>query len=153
MRVIATGPESSGTKLMARLLDHSPHLTALHRSMPHGGLAERHWPTDQDFDEFKPDAVVAMRRDKKITAISQVRTGHVVNVEEAYRNIQMANQLLHAWLARTSVPAFQVSYGGLVRNPDRTVGSIFARLRLPYPGLAEPVTDEDAKYGLSELAL
>lgn len=118
------GPESSGTKLMARVLcecgcygdsgysqrlddlrfQEAPGRIVFRRSLPHGGK----WPPLYRLTKLMDAAgyevlPVLMLRDWQILARAQVRAGHAQDENEAHSNIVRAYQLILSAFGQTIV--------------------------------------------------
>lgn len=135
------GPESSGTRLMTKvlinwgcagedghgqLLDNEiwwqavpdkPRLIVWRRSFPHGGI----WPEPsmmlrrlQDHG-YQPHFVITLRS-KVPCALSQVKVGHVRTMKEAEFKILQAMCQITAFAISFGVPWSMVTYEGLVHD-------------------------------------
>jgi len=136
---LVTGPESSGTRLMTRLLIKNGFLgdaghvqrwdnlvfpeperpIVFRRSMPHGGQ----WPVLRDvigvlqrkgYDVH----VVVMAREWWAMTRSQVKAGHVPNEQVALHHIRQAYALIMAAVQTTGVTWYMVPYEALVLHPE-----------------------------------
>lgn len=140
-RVAVIGGESSGTRLMARLLSRAG-CEVLHRSFPYEGAPLRHWPMAA-VAGYEPDAVVVMTRDWWASVPSQVRAGHVPDEATALANLRHAWQLTaqvaagHDWVA--------VGYESLVQRPAVVVANVCHWLGIPAPDVGE-IFDGNNRY-------
>lgn len=148
MRVSVVGAESSGTRLMTRILQ-AAGAEAQHRSFPYGFPDSpdevRRWPV-REVEEFWPHAVVVMVRDWWATMESQVAAGYVRGSDEAWANLRSAYLRIGEMVAAIQVPWYVVTYAGLVQRPDVVVGWLCDELGLPVPDLDEEIVDGNAKY-------
>jgi hypothetical protein len=129
---LVVGPESSGTRLTARLLaaagcrlvaivgeDDGPalpldgHLPLIRRSIPHAC----EWPSMRELRALlcteRVQAVVTTR-DWFAMAESQVRHGHTPDVETSHANIRRAYGEIFSGLVDVGVPYVASSYESLV---------------------------------------
>lgn len=113
-RVAVIGGESCGTRLMSTLLAKAG-CEVLHRSFPYEGSHLRHWP-DEPVREYGPDAFVVMTRDWWAAAPSQVRAGHVADLDTAFANLQEATSRIAALVRGRHWRA--VGYESLVQRPQ-----------------------------------
>lgn len=143
MRIVVTGPESSGTRLMARILE-TTEADVLHRTMPYKW--DPHWPTEDDFGGFQPDVLLVMLRDEEITARSQLRRGHVPSLRHAFENVDAGLRRLARWAAVHGVMCLFVSYEKLVADPRSALTFLSSRLGIGYPNSSEAIVDGNAKY-------
>lgn len=147
---LVLGPESSGTRLMTRLLiaagcfgdsgheqrlddyglEHAAKVIVWRRSLPHGG----EWPLIPHMVEqllmhdYEVTAVV-MSRDWHSMIISQQQAPHAETVEEAVCNIRTAYGMIFAGLRGT--PFEVVNYEALIQRPLDTFRYLAQRLGLP----------------------
>ena len=163
---LVLGPESSGTRLLTRLLiaagcegsaaHHQPFdeqtpegVSPLvwRRSVPQRG----HWPDIASMvgelrrRNYSVHAIVTMR-DWLPSAGSQVRAGHVADRVQAYTHLARAYPHIFAELGRAGVPFVCVTYAGLVGRPDKMLGWLTAYLSLPTPNGFEDVFDADERW-------
>lgn len=160
-----TGPESSGTRLMTRLLmaagcygddDHEQRLDnaipdnepliVWRRSVPHRGK----WSQVNvalnalQLKGYKT-TVIIMSRDWHSMAISQELAPHAVDVDAAQSNIRRAYR--HIFACITDTDRFEiVNYEALVQRPVKTVRYLFQRLGLTPPAELPQIYDGNAKY-------
>lgn len=172
--IFIIGPESSGNRLMARLLTHAGFFgdgdieqrldTLIHykripasidkivllRSFPHGHGEYRHWPDMQrlkeDIEElgFVRFAAIVMVRDWRCAALSQVKNKHVRDATEALFN-------LHRFYAETlhSLPMgfCMVNYEALVHQGLSTFNWVLNMLDEPLmKELSEYIYDGNKKW-------
>jgi LPS sulfotransferase NodH len=159
---LVLGPESSGTRLMTRILiqagclgsdDHDQAFDQAlpaadgrpivwRRSVPH----RREWPDigllvrllrEQGYE---PQAVV-MARDWYATARSQLDAGHVADIDMALANLQQAYQHIYQRVSHCYV---LVTYEGLVQRPIQTLAWLMPMLGLPVPQMR--IYDANAKW-------
>lgn len=119
--IVACGPESNGTRFLARLLISTDE-PVVHRSLPHG----KHWWTT---NEFPSDAIyVAIFRDIDQAVESVLRRGHIEEPVPDKRIAAYAEQkAARAYIS--SIPGvIIIQYEDLVDKPDETV--LFLRRRL-----------------------
>lgn len=145
MKVAVVGPESSGTRLMTRIMTEAG-AEALHRSFPYGKKAngDRRWP-EADVVEFGPDAVVWMSRDWWATAPSQIRAEHVEDIHEAWINIAEATYRVILLCKENDYPFYIVNYESLIQRPAPVVRNITSTLGLKMPDI-EHIVDGNSKY-------
>lgn len=161
---LVVGPESSGTRLMTKLLiaagcegddgneqrwdEGLPQgdQVVWRRSLPHGGV----WP---DLDEVLwglngrgyQVLFLVMSRDWHAMGDSQVQAGHVSDMETALKHIRDAYSRICATLTITGYPFEIVNYETLVRPGGEAVARLMERLGLT---IVRPVDiyDGNAKY-------
>lgn len=157
---LVCGPESSGNRLMTRILiragcygdynmfqrldneDVPPNINdiVIHRSFPFGNEGEgRHWPDLYQiinrFEEMghKLDHIIVMSRDFRCTIKSQLKANHVHKWEQAQENIIYAYHTIY-WqimLNKYQAKIIPVTYEGLVHHPRATLGWLLPALNLP----------------------
>jgi hypothetical protein len=161
---LVLGPESSGTRLMTRLLiaagcygdsDHHQRLDtaipgrepflAWRRSIPHGGT----WPDLERMVEIVAAlsygvTAVIMSRDWHSMAISQEQAPHAESAGAALEQIQMAYRYIFASLP-DDMPFEIVNYEAVVMRPRGTIKYLFTRLGLPVPELPY-IYDANGRY-------
>lgn len=131
MRVLVVGLESSGTKLLTRLL--APVCDSVHRSVPYGD--------DWWADPGPVEAAVVIVRSWAPTAASQQARGHV----EKWTGLTVADKLRHSLpllvyeVDRLDVPWTLVTYEELTANPARALTGVCQALGLPVPEPGEAV--------------
>lgn len=145
MNVVVTGPESSGTRLVARWLEQHPDLVARHWSMPSGERWMRHWPTEHDFEGEPADRVIFVMRNLEATIASQKGREMVTCRAEAEANITQAHLRTFTWAVSHGCPVYPLLYDEVIREPS-LFDALFRWLGcepLPPP---EPITDENEKW-------
>lgn len=145
MRVIVTGPESSGTRLVSRWLEAHPDIAARHWSMPSGSAWLRHWPSDHDFGGEHPDAVVLVLRSFEATVASQLTRELASCREEAEAAIVQAHLRALSWAQSHGYRLYPVVYDEVIAYPER-FGALFRWLGVEPAAPPEPITDENAKW-------
>lgn len=167
------GPESSGNKLVARILidagcygDASTQQRldrfmppkdvddiVLVRSYPHGSQADG----IRKFPDLKTEIVLFQEegfcefyaivtvRDMYCTARSQVLRGHVKSAARAMHNIPIAYGRIYSQLGYYNIPSIHVTYESLVRRPAQTTLWLTAQLGLKNTR-PNYITDENQKY-------
>jgi len=145
MQVLVLGGESTGGHLTARLLSADSKLKVVHYSMPHGGLDERHWPTDRELRGATPDAVVVTIRAWGPMMASKV-VRHEPDPARAEEEVMEAYERIFAWLQRRARRWRWLVYEALVADPETVMESLWRWLGRPPLPLSEPVEDADAKW-------
>lgn len=139
MRVLAVGVESSGTRLLARLLAESPDVDAVHRSVPHG----------QDWwrDPGELDAAVIIMRSWRHVIPSQMRNGHmdIWAHMSPHAKLRLALERMVIEVARLGVPFNLVTYADVVAEPQATMDDLWAWLGARSTQLGEAVYDGNHK--------
>ncbi len=146
---LVLGPESSGTRLMTRILiaagcagddgheqrwdAETPTVDKIvwRRSLPHGGQ----WPKLQTMLSCLYDANYAvqgliMSRDWYAMSQSQVAAGHARNTDQAIWHSQQAYAKIFEALSAAFVPFEIVNYEALTQRPELTVARLLDRLDL-----------------------
>jgi hypothetical protein len=168
---LVCGPESSGNRLMARILmaagcygdgdviqrldkeDPPPdaNRVVLHRSFPYGAQGGgRHWPNINKLnDRFSALGygmfVVVMARDHHCMARSQVEKGkHVKTLAEAQANIISAYGLILSYVMNFHYVV--VPYESIVLHPRETISWLLEYLALPPGEFQEEIRDENIKW-------
>lgn len=137
--VVATGPESCGTKLLSRILATGfPHVE--HRSMPHADV----W-----WDPFlETRSMVAIVRDRGSAALSAVHAGHARDLDDASARYDRALACLGADVSGRTVAAW-VRYERLVTDPVGEVGRLSRTLGVEL-GIPEPIYDGNTRWKYSD---
>lgn len=122
--IIACGPESNGTRLLARLLV-STGQPVMHRSLPYG----KHWWTPDEFPEDTQYVVILRDIDKAVESV--LRHGHIEEpvadrVSAAYNEQYSARDRL----SRID-NAIEIRYEDLINDTERTIAFLEKRLGLP----------------------
>lgn len=165
---VIVGPESSGTRLMARLFiaagcygddDHRQRLDAvidgekckespivLRRSYPYA----KKWPELRHVKEKLEFAgyqvrVVLVVRSLLFTALSNHRAMHTKSMSKALTRSTEALRCILSQLAETRAPYLWVTYESLVRRPEQELTFLFEWAGLPAP-LDVEIFDGNAKY-------
>lgn len=168
---LVLGPESSGTRLMTKLLmvagcygddghvqrldrDPLPNVPRLvwRRSVPHG----KQWPDlSAAIQRLQRGGyvvtVVVTSRDWHAMALSQIEQTHAPDVAGAIRNVQWAYHHIFRALYLTHVPFEVVNYEALVSRPQAVTAQLMTRLGLPAPAEVS-IYDGNAKYYAEVLA-
>lgn len=166
------GPESSGNRLMARLLiaagcygdgdviqrldkriPRNKDKIVLIRSFPHGSRnGNRHWPSipalsdDMKRHGYNPIAIV-MLRDLKAMVRSQVRANHVLDTNEAMLNCIRALQTIFCGLEEARIYYIPVNYESLVQQKMGLIEWLFPLIGLPVlKELPEELYDGNEKW-------
>ncbi len=149
---LVCGPESSGTRLMTQILiaagcdgdgghgqrwdtrDPGSDVIVWRRSFPHA----QQWPSIPKMADRMRGlgyevTVVVTTRDWYPMCRSQVKAGHVGNVEQALENLQMAYPLIFGGIAMAKVDFVVVSYEGLVQRKRAYLERLMPLLGLPTP--------------------
>lgn len=134
--LIATGPEHSGTGLLASILRTSG-LYVLHRAMPHVGPdgSEEWWQKWQ----YPVHYFVVIVRRADVRNLSTVARGQ--SPDDAEYRYQRAIQ--HLSLLR---PATWVSYEALVANPEPQIANLGQALSLRLSMPPDPIYDGNARW-------
>lgn len=145
--VLVLGGESTGGRLLARLLDADPDLDVDHYSMPHGGGADRRWPTDVELHAGEYDAVLVTLR-SWLPMVASKRENHRpdATVEEIAAEIREAYERIIVWCQQRPVPWRFVLYDALVATPAETLTGICEFLDRPPLPLAEMVENGNTKW-------
>jgi hypothetical protein len=128
VRVLVTGPESSGNRMLCRMVTEAgAHV--LHHPMPMSthwrpgmpGTAatwDGHW---SDFAALEWDAALVVVRDPICTLAAQVAAGHVRDSDHAARRYRASLASIFAQLAAATEPWWVVPFESLAR-PEAAVG-------------------------------
>ncbi len=156
MIVLATGPESSGNRMLARMLTEAG-ASVLHKPMPMSthwrpgmpGTAETWDGAWTDLSALDWAAAVVIHRDWRCTIQGQVDAGHVRDEAHAIARTRTAIANIYAQLAAVDRPWFTVTYESL-RSPQ-AVADLCARLGLDGSAVRTRWHDANAKhYGGAE---
>ncbi len=140
-RVAVIGGESCGTRLMSTLLARAG-CEVLHRSFPYEGSILRHWP-ETPVRRYRPDAYVVMTRDWWAAAPSQVREGHVPDLETAFANLQEATSRIGALVRGQQWRS--IAYESLVQRPQLVFDHLCEWLGIPSVDVGE-IFDANERY-------
>ena len=160
---LVLGPESSGTRLMTRILigagclgddgeiqrldsgiPDAP-LIVWRRSIPHAAK----WPAipqmvaDLRVADYPVMAVVTTRDWSAMTK-SQIAAGHVADPGMALQHLQRAYPFITGALTSNAVPYAMMSYEALIQRPAKMLGWLSAQLELELPPIE--VYDGNAKW-------
>jgi hypothetical protein len=131
--VVCCGPESSGTRLLSKIVSENLGLVSYHQSMPHAGR----WWTAQDFPGAR--FVVIVRR-PDFTQRSAVIRGLVRDQDEAREHWE------EAMIRLASIPnAYWISYEALVAHPSMQIDNLARWLGVKANGYPE-VYDGNSKW-------
>lgn len=169
---LVLGPESSGTRLMTRLLiaagcyGDDGHVQRLDRAIP--DVPRLAWRRSLPHDQQWPDvqaivtklrthgysvSALVMSRDWHAMIASQLAAPHVATEIAAFGNIRNAYHQIFHDLAELHLRFEVVNYEALVLRPRATVTALMARLALPAPDMVS-IYDGNAKHyaGLADFA-
>ena len=144
MKVLCTGPESSGTRLLTRLVE-GLGVEAIHRSIPHSC---KWWDVPSDIDR-----VIYIVRDPWITEISAKEIGHPENGCWTGKDKEYPFRLIKAWevfaenVVFSYTPWIPVTYEGLMKRPQWTLDNIADWLDVERKPLSERVIDPRENLG------
>lgn len=171
---LVIGPESSGTRLVTRLLisagvygddghvqrldrdgaiERAPTLPfVVRRSLPHGGgwpdlfsLYDRISGRLAAENAGEPGVVITLR-DFDVLALSQVRNHHVRDVETARRHINRAILEIGAFIVAVRPKSWFISYESLVLHPKQVQESLYRWAGVPSGSAPAYIYDGDKKY-------
>jgi len=165
--IFVTGPESSGTKIMTRImimagcygqdtnkqaldmgLDNKPDLIVFRRSVPHMGKLEtvEHWIRKMWAENYDVKVIYTSRNFFEMSK-SQVKQGHVGMIHQAEQNIRMAKEMIEVGLMAVKCEFVMSQYEDLVRYKQEHVRFICERLGLGTPAIpANLIYDGNEKY-------
>lgn len=137
LRVLCTGGEGTGTKLMTRLVTQMG-AEGIHLSFPYDGV----WPTLPEFD-----VAIVMVRDWWAAAASQENAGYVESRERALDvNLPCAYSELIYQLTVSGRPWRMVVYCSLVARPKTVVRNVANWLNLDTRGVTERIHDKNKRW-------
>lgn len=154
-RVLVCGPESSGTRTLARVVDAAP-VVVWHRSIPHGGRRDHNgnigggpaggpvqrWePTDVEMQGITH--VVAIVRDERATAMSAVRQLFSPSYTLALAARRRAIRLIETRYPR----ALWVTYEALIRDEVGVRAMLAGYLGVDVPA-STTLRDGNRKWGV-----
>ncbi len=150
--ILVLGPESSGTKLMTKILiaagcdgdatghqrwdtvDPESDLIVWRRSMPHdgwwpdvAGLVERMRKLEYDV------SAIVTTRSWHAMGRSQVHHGHTRDIGHSMHNLQMAYPRIFSGLSAAQVPYQMAHYENLVARPRHALRELLSPLGLQVP--------------------
>lgn len=162
---LVLGPESSGTRLLTRVLisagclgnDGHEQVFDLGLPAPNGtpivwrrSVPHRHTPLDlpallRSLAGYDVSAVITTR-DWRAMAQSQVAAPHASSLEQARAQISEAYLSIFSQLKDTRLPFTVASYESLVLHPERAQRALLDELGLPAPSNLVAVSDENEKW-------
>lgn len=144
MIVLCCGGESTGTRLLTRIVRHLG-VGAVHRSVPYDRTVKGKpkWPM---LHNIVFDRAIVMTRDWWAAAGSQVAASHAAHHDQAVHRLRRAYVQIAHDLDRVDRPWVQVSYESLVQRPEPVVANLADWLGVEYRGLPEPVVDGNTKW-------
>jgi hypothetical protein len=133
--IVVCGPESSGTRILHRVVTEYIRVDAIHRSMPNAGA----WWDWRDFGDRARFVVITRRPD--ITTQSILARGMAPNAEAHADDWARAMALLAA------IPgAIWITYEALLAEPRMQADNIAHWLRRRPTGLMPEIVDNNAKW-------
>lgn len=133
MRVVCTGPESSGTRLLTQIVA-GMGVEAVHRSIPQGNDWE--WYQREDYD-----AAVVIVRDFYPAARSKVTNRHCGDLGTSERELREAIAVIPMLPYRWTL----VTFSNLVTRPEKVAEEIAEFLGVEVGPLPE-IRDANAKW-------
>jgi hypothetical protein len=118
VRVLQLGSEDSGNRLVHRILQTAdPAIETTGRSLPHG----EGWPdVDALIEEFRPDKILIVWRDKTIQTRAAAATGHTDTLAEAIAERERAEWLLAGVRGDVRVQVYEL----LVKDPLTQIANL-----------------------------
>jgi len=160
---IVVGPESSGTRLMTKILigggcrgsakHEQPFDTksfkgqspiVWRRSVPHRGKGLDLFNMIHKLEEYKIIVVVIVR-DWYATELSQVANKHVDSIEDAKRNIKVALKEIFGQIIELRLDFILVPYESLILHPKKVQEDLLKRFELR-TGIIQNIKNENAKW-------
>lgn len=163
------GPESSGTKLITKLLieagcfgdpgdeqrmdrgfpkDGGPENIVYRQSFP----CRKVWPdllkliNDVRQNNYK-SFIIVMTRDWKAMELSQAMRGHILSGQELYENVQASYVNIFRTVGVLMTEYLMISYESLYQRPEQYGKWIFKKLSLDSKNVNwKQVTDQNAKH-------
>lgn len=147
---VVVGPESSGTRMLTEALircgieggeghyqavdnqlGNPPDVFVIRRSLPHGGQ----WPPllrmkKRLLDKGYELIPIAIYRDERITALSQIRNSHVRDEKEARKKIRVAKNIIEQTYDNLIIVQYETFVGD-----SRIRKAFFNRLGLEEPDM------------------
>lgn len=161
---LVLGPESSGTRLLTRILIHggcagdyshsqrwdkkswgSTPNVVWRRSVPHNRQPLHLKKLAERVESGRIVSILVTTRDVTACASSQVRAGHSPDTDTAYTKICRAYESIFQQLNRMGLHFLVVPYESLVLHPCQVQHRLWDLLDLP-GGIPVPVTDQNAKH-------
>lgn len=155
--IIVTGAESSGTRLMANIIEAGGYThddameceaeqIVIHRSVPYGPqMPNLAGMVNQLRGKGYGVRAVVMVRNPFAVAASQVAAGHSVDMGQAFQKQQAAFSFIGEQLGHVRCDFLPLTYETLVARPEELQAEIAAHFELPEVPNVE-VTDENGKY-------
>lgn len=144
MVVLVTGPESSGNRMLCRMLAEAG-AQVLHKPMPMSTHAERYpdglWPT---FTDWEWDAAVVIHRDLRCTLNGQLAQGHTRDLDHATTRTRKAIVSIYTQFGASDRPWWPVTYESLAR--PEAVTDLCDRLGLDASQVRTRWEDANAKH-------
>lgn len=141
-RVAVVGGESTGGRLLRRLLEPDDRLTVQHWSFPHGPrTAGTFWPIGPLAD-FDPDFILVTVRGWEPMLASK-KAHHQPDAELAESEVQLGYQKLFTYLSLTQKPWRFVVYEFLVAYPHTAMEGCWTWLGCSSHPITEPIYDAD----------
>lgn len=132
--IIATGPESSGTRILAQLIRDYLQTDVTHLSMPNAG---EWW----DWADYPGARFVVIQRRPDVTTQSALARQMAPSAEDHRQDWQRAIGLL------ASIPdAYWVTYEALLAAPQTQADNVAHWLGMVPSGELPAVVDENAKW-------
>lgn len=146
VQVLVIGGESTGGRLLQRLLSVDDGLRVEHFSMPHGGGEDRHWPTKVELVGRRYEAVLVTVRSWSPMIRSKVERHVPLGATVAELEAMFAYEQIMAWLTGSGNHWRFVVYEALIADPDRVMADIWDWLGRPRLAVSEDIVDGNAKW-------
>tara|TARA_Y100000310_G_scaffold338969_1_gene430159 strand:- start:984 stop:1505 length:522 start_codon:yes stop_codon:yes gene_type:complete len=122
--VFVIGPEASGTKWIANIIQHHPDIHCVHHfSYPSG--KKKYWTDLWKFDSLGLSSVIIVCRDLTITKLSQERMGYI---KETDKSIKQAKSYIQEQLSTWKGKFALLSYESMLQWPSLQLSQIFRLL-------------------------
>lgn len=143
--VLAVGVESSGTRVLTRLLSCSDELEVIHRSVPYG----RDWWVDPG----PIDAAVVIQRAWRYVIRSQMERGHmdIWAHLSPYDKLAMATEHLFVQVRRLDVPFTMVTYADLIQDPQGNMTELWQWLKVKPVPVTEVIYNGNGRWQLPKV--
>lgn len=139
--VLVIGPESSGGRLVFRLMNSHPDIQAVHFSFPYGPASgHRYMPTANNVLSHNPTHAFITTRDWDAMLRSKVRN-HEPDERIALQEQREALIALFDIAACLYIPWRTVSYEALVADPEKVSEELFTFIGVTPIPVAEDVYD------------